>query len=67
MPYKTIPYQFYCAFLEVKGDRAEIKLTYQKKRFDREQIIKAKRALENIVKALTENPDNEIRHIIKGE
>lgn len=67
LPYKTIPYQFYCAFLEVKGDRAEIKLTYQKKRFDHEQIIKAKRTLENIVKALTENPDNEIRHIIKGE
>ena len=67
LPYKTIPYQFYCAFLEVKGVSAQIKLTYQKKRFKREQIIRAKQALEGIVQNLISSPDAQIRQITKGE
>ncbi len=67
LPYKTIPYQFYCAFLEVKGERVEINLTYQTRRFKREQILKAKEELCRIVEIIAQSPDATINSIIKGE
>lgn len=66
LPSKTLPYQFYLAFLDIKGVSAKINLDYQAKRFSKEQITKALNTLYTICERVGVHSDAPINSIIKG-